>query len=104
VTIVTDLDLPVFDCTASDLAVDVCHQRLASAAQAWLAGTLPAGARGAGSRGRRILPSLDIGNASWTHACRSRLRGGRAELHRPVPEEASSRIAQGKIAPQRGTA
>jgi cytochrome P450 len=38
VTIVTDLDLPVFDCTASDLAADVGQQRLASARKhGWLA-------------------------------------------------------------------
>jgi cytochrome P450 len=38
VTIVTDLDLPAFGYTASDLAADVYHQRLASARkQGWLA-------------------------------------------------------------------
>jgi cytochrome P450 len=38
VTLVTDLDLPAFDCTASDLAAEVCHQRLASVRKhGWLA-------------------------------------------------------------------
>jgi hypothetical protein len=42
VRIVTDLDLPVFDRATSDLAADVCHQRLASARKhGWLARSPP---------------------------------------------------------------
>ena len=58
VTLVTDLDLPVFDYSAPDLTGEVYHRRLAVLPRVGLARAGAAVVHRAGPRGGRVLPAL----------------------------------------------